>query len=510
MSQQARPPQPGPAADEGAEDSVAELTTEVDDTELTGLNLFDDRASAAGSFPHGMWGYERQAVDGYVRDLEKQISTLRQLTKHLRREMATLQSRTPDTDFSRLGSYATSMLRAAEGQAAELISRAGLEAERIKEEARRVAADMRAGAQTEADDVRMAALGNMRRVREQLDRDVEKALNDVRTESASIVDAARRQAENLTKQAKTTADMTIQQAEANARELTDGAKRQSDDTLKQATTEAERIRIGAAEGEQQAHQNGEQILADARRKAEALLSEARAQADELARQAAIDADKVRNEAQETANKTRADASTEAEQTRAAAAAEAERVRAEIADLMTQAKAQHDESTEHVNQLNEQAAKIRAEALAAAEQTRADAATEAENQIGAAHRQAAMMRERLEEQFGWRKEQLERETAVLLQRKDAILAQFESLKTLGLGSADELPNADPFDSLELPTAHYLNSEQNADQLDADEQWLAAGAKPKSQANEESTKILDRNALPPELQAQIDAKPADQQD
>lgn len=52
--------------------------------EETGLNLFDDTASAAGSFTHSMWGYDRTSVDNYVREIEQQVSTLKQLTRHLR------------------------------------------------------------------------------------------------------------------------------------------------------------------------------------------------------------------------------------------------------------------------------------------------------------------------------------------------------------------------------------------------------------------------------------------
>lgn len=114
-----------------------------EETDMTGLNLFDERASAAGSFPHAMLGYDRTAVDTYVRDVEQQVSTLRQLTRHLRRELSITQSSQGETDFSRLGAHATSILRSAETQAEDLVAKAGLEAERIREEGRRNASDLR-------------------------------------------------------------------------------------------------------------------------------------------------------------------------------------------------------------------------------------------------------------------------------------------------------------------------------------------------------------------------------
>ena len=55
---------------------MTEPTPSVEPTDDTGLNLFDDRASAAGSFPHTMFGYDRPTVDNYVRDLEQQLATL--------------------------------------------------------------------------------------------------------------------------------------------------------------------------------------------------------------------------------------------------------------------------------------------------------------------------------------------------------------------------------------------------------------------------------------------------
>ena len=129
--------------------------------EETGLNLFDDRASAAGSFAHSMWGYDRTSVDNYVHEIEQQVSTLKQLTRTLRRKVSEAQRDATKTDFTRLGEHATGLLTAAEAQATALVTKAGHEAERIKEEGRRVAADMRSSAQTEADDIRVAALSSL-------------------------------------------------------------------------------------------------------------------------------------------------------------------------------------------------------------------------------------------------------------------------------------------------------------------------------------------------------------
>ncbi len=62
----------------------------------------------------------------------------------------------------------------------------------------------------------------------------------------------------------------------------------------------------------------------------------------------------------------------------------------------------------------------------------------------------MMKDRLEEQFAWRKEQLEREVAILTQRKDAIVVQMGNLRQLAEDASVDFPNTDPFDAAAEPT------------------------------------------------------------
>lgn len=59
------------------EDRMVTDSTRDLETEETGLNLFDDSASAAGSFPHAMLGYDKHSVDSYVREVEAKVSQLK-------------------------------------------------------------------------------------------------------------------------------------------------------------------------------------------------------------------------------------------------------------------------------------------------------------------------------------------------------------------------------------------------------------------------------------------------
>ena len=71
-----------------------------------------------------------------------------------------------------------------------------------------------------------------------------------------------------------------------------------------------------------------------------------------------------------------------------------------------------------------------------------AAHDAENTIASAHRQAAMMKDRLEEQYAWRKEQLEREVAALVQRKAGMVAILQNLRELAGETPLDFPDDDP--------------------------------------------------------------------
>ena len=147
----------------------------------------------------------------------------------------------------------------------------------------------------------------------------------------------------------------------------------------------------------------------------------------------------------------------------------------------------------ITKAGEQAGRIRSEAIEAAEQLRAQAAQEAEAQVATSHRQAAMMKDRVEEQFAWRKEQLEREVSVLLQRKDAIIAQMGNLKQLADDAAIDFPHADPFEK--SGKAATDRSDVNPSQA-SNEQWLASLQTPATagSADEPTTVLQDTRAVP----------------
>lgn len=264
------------------------------ETEETGLNLFDDSASAAGSFPHAMLGYDKHSVDSYVREVEAKVSQLKLQLRDSSREIQYVRSEVGTTDFTRLGAHATGLLKAAEAQAGDIVDRAEHEAERIKTEARRSAATLRESAQQEADDVRLTGLAGLRQLRqEQADagasalekarRDADMTVADAKQRANSIVEAANTKADALLETARVEAQRRVQEAERKASEVLATAQKTAEDSLAKsvATAKAAEDSITArlAQADKDAEEAAQRAL-EARKEADTIRAEAVRQAEE--------------------------------------------------------------------------------------------------------------------------------------------------------------------------------------------------------------------------------------
>ena len=106
----------------------------------TGLGLFDDTASAVGNFPTALRGYDRTAVDDYVRTLEESVVKSRRHSAQLEQQVTVLQDEVAssgektdkDLDYANLGGRANDILRLAQEQARELVQNATIEAEKSR------------------------------------------------------------------------------------------------------------------------------------------------------------------------------------------------------------------------------------------------------------------------------------------------------------------------------------------------------------------------------------------
>jgi cell division septum initiation protein DivIVA len=353
--------------------------------ESTGINLFDETASAVGNFPMSLRGYDRTAVDDYVRTLESRVVQSRDQRNESQQRVSELQRRlkdaekelenrpTGDVDYSSLGARAGTILRMAEEQSREMLDNANSDANSLREAGRRDADQLRAQANTDGNQIRAAGREEIEELRTRTQQESQAEVERAKSEASSIVAAAQREAEALRREAQQQAESTTQS--------------------------------GYLEGE------------------------------ELKRAAESEAAEIRRKIAED---------------RSAGTAELKRIHEESVTatnkLLSDATAHHQQASEQLATDVEAAARARTEAESEAERVRLAAKDEAEKLVTEAHQQAERINQRTQEEFTWRREQLRRETDNLLQRKQAVLNQLQSLSALASQSASDVPDLQPLADL----------------------------------------------------------------
>lgn len=331
--------------------------------ETVGLDLFDETASAAGSFPHSMLGYERQAVDAYIRDIERQLSSAKRKVRSLQRQLST---KAEETDYSRLGTHTGDLLRAAEAQAAELVKAAQVEAQRIVDDASTEAGQLKHDAQEGVAKARTSGLDDLNRLRDEL-------------------------------AGQTSAELAVAQEQAR--------------TLREA-----------------AENHRAMVLADAERTASALRD-----------QAALEAERIRQSAQREAADVRASLAREHDEALAALQQRQDEVSAQLGELADNARLQSERFGVQLANDSALMDERRQKALAEADQIVVAANDQARATLSEARARAAKLVADAEIAASGRAEKLKRETERLNQRKQAIVAQLESLSSLAKGSVAEFPD-----------------------------------------------------------------------
>lgn len=277
-----------------------------------GLGLFDEMASAAGNFPTALRGYDRTAVDDYVRTLEASVVESRRRASQLQAGVDSLNEQletakpveSVDVDYSELGGRATEILRLAEEQAREMLDRASVDAEKTREDARREADSVRQHARREQGELKSTGQAELDRLRSQLESDASGEVERAQAEAAALVAAARRQGAAL-----------LQQAEHDAQAARQGAYLDTEELRRAVEREAATTRQQVAEEREQALAQLRAVHEDAVQRTSALLTEATAHTQ-------ASADRLEADITE-ATRIRTEALAEAEQVKLAAAREAE-------------------------------------------------------------------------------------------------------------------------------------------------------------------------------------------
>ena len=202
----------------------------------SGLSLFDDAASAAGSFPRARKGYDPEVVDDYVIALEDAVAQLRRQNRTLEEQLnaAKEQATTAEPDYEQLGGHASTIMHGAKLQAEETTANADRERTevivRTEDEARQIIDRGRA----EAHDVKVTALTEVTELRGRLEELSADQLQQARGDAAKIIDNANNRAQ-----------MVIAEANNAAATAREGARLEAENLRQRAARESAQIRLAA-------------------------------------------------------------------------------------------------------------------------------------------------------------------------------------------------------------------------------------------------------------------------
>ncbi len=276
-----------------------------------GLGLFDEAASAAGNFPTALRGYERAAVDEYVRNLEARLVATRRQGREIRDELerrqheqAEREANPPAIDYSQVGGRAGEILRLAQEQAHDLTENAAAEAKRTQELARREADAIRRDAAQHGEQLRSGGIAQIDQLRAQLHEDVRAQVEHARAEAAEITAAAQRQAESLRRQSEHDAQSVRQEAYLDTEELRRAVEREAAEARSQIAVAREQALVELRAVHEEAQGQTAALLADAT--AHSAESTARLEAD------IADAARIRAEALAEAETMRVSAASESQ------------------------------------------------------------------------------------------------------------------------------------------------------------------------------------------------------
>jgi vacuolar-type H+-ATPase subunit H len=323
------------------------------------LPFFDRTATAAGGFPVSRRGYDKQAVDDYVRALEMQLVEARNRADELQAGTAPLQRQLEETrrqleasanpSYAGLGDRAAQILRLAQDQASEALEEARREADELRSTAAKEAANARATGEREAEDIRSVALNEADSLRRTAEGDAAELRRTAETEAAEVLQAARRKAEQLQltaeSQASTLKNGALHEAEkirtAIQRESAALRARLADEREQQAKELADKHAQIAADTEnlttqmREAAEASERRVAEATEQARKIRAEAEESAERTINRARREAEQVLTTARTRADAELAKAADEAERSRTIVARETERLAKRRDGILTQ-------------------------------------------------------------------------------------------------------------------------------------------------------------------------------
>ncbi len=322
-----------------------------------------------GRFPLSRKGYEREAVDHFVRATQAQIAQLLQqydslvtYNHELRQALDDAYARANHADFSALGGRVQEMLRIAEEQASDITQAAIQEADRLSAQRQAEIDELRQSAYAEMAEMRDAQRAELDALRDQIERDAVQLRERATAEAAHLLASARLQADAVRTEAEETATGMRKAASFESQELLAAAERDIAALRQEAADQREHVMAELKEAQESANRAIQDLLGKAtalqRSAGEHLTSETE------------HAVKLRNEGLAEAERIKVEASGEAEKiidrARHQAAIIDERARQELALRRRQMRDEQELLTRRKHAMLNQLASVSALAVETAE------------------------------------------------------------------------------------------------------------------------------------------------
>jgi cell division septum initiation protein DivIVA len=200
----------------------------------------------SNDFPTNRRGYDREAVDGFVRsaqtrldELETQVQRLIAENGQLRHDLSGAEERA-HPDFNNLGGRAQEILRVAEEQAGDITAQAQRDADRMLEQTDSETQQHRERTENELAAIRDRTLGELDALRRQAEGDAGAIYGHARTESEQLLASARVEAQALLVENERLTAARLETARVEAQQLVAAAEREAASIRDQTAVERDR------------------------------------------------------------------------------------------------------------------------------------------------------------------------------------------------------------------------------------------------------------------------------
>ncbi|MBA2457255.1 MAG: hypothetical protein H0V48_12085 [Nocardioidaceae bacterium] len=305
-------------------------------TDQQGLSIFDpgqpaEPVTAYAGFPIvRRGGYDKTAVDDYVRSSEATTQQLREQVAAAAAQLETLSARVDEVEnptYSGLGGRAAELLTIAERQADEVISRARAQAEELRRQSSADAEAITARAAKEAEDIRVVQLQQIDAERQRVIGGAEQERMLAAAEAKDMVAAARREADQVRLAAHQESNDQRVSGKRESERIRASVERELSEARRQLAVEKERLAKEAADYHAAATGETKRLVVEAEQRANAAeerAATAMTQANKHREESRVESERLLSHSRREAEQIVAGAKKQAGQVAAQARADAER------------------------------------------------------------------------------------------------------------------------------------------------------------------------------------------